>query len=487
MNSAERSQLWVLHYRCDAIANRWYTAIAEIGFAPHSAAKVRQRLVELTEQVIALLLAEPFDHGRVQAIGASLARLHHYIQPEALGKTQEVLAGQLVKDLPADQVVALQPRLAALLGGLAVGFFQQARERILTEQEQIRRALITERKQAEEALRKAHDELEKRVEERTAEFTAANEQLQQEIIERKRAEEEIRRLNAELEQRVIERTAQLEVANKELEAFAYSVSHDLRAPLRAMDGFSRILLEEHAPQLTPKAQHYLHMVRDNAQQMGQLIDDLLTFSRLGRQPLKKRPVAPAELVHQALEELRDEQEGRRVEITIGDPSAGSGQAPSAGSGQAPSTTGSRQAPSAGLGQAPSTTDSGQALPSCQADPALLRQVFINLLSNALKFTRRREVACIEIGCQPCEGSEPSQGSEVIYFVKDNGVGFDMRYADKLFGVFQRLHHAEEYEGTGVGLAIVQRIIHRHGGRIWAEAEVDKGATFYFTLGGAPHD
>jgi light-regulated signal transduction histidine kinase (bacteriophytochrome) len=167
--------------------------------------------------------------------------------------------------------------------------------------------------------------------------------------------------------------------------------------------------------------------------MGCLIDDLLSFSRLSRQALVRQLVAPVEVVQQALEDLRTEQEGRRIEMVIGE------------------------------------------LPQCQADPALLKQVYMNFLTNALKFTRKREEARIEIGCQQVNG-------EWIYFVKDNGVGFDMRYANKLFGVFQRLHDAKEYEGTGVGLAIVQRIILRHGGRLWAEAEVDKGASFYFTLG-----
>jgi PAS domain S-box-containing protein len=285
---------------------------------------------------------------------------------------------------------------------------------------------ITELKQAEIALQQAYAEVEKQVEERTT-------QLQQEIAERRRAEEEIRRLNEGLEQRVAERTAQLEASNRELEAFSYSVSHDLRAPLRAMDGFSRILLEDHAPQLPPDLARYLGIICDSARRMGYLVDGLLAFSRLGRQPLNKQSVDTADLVRQALQSLSGEQEGRRVEISIGE------------------------------------------LPACQGDAALLRQVWINLLSNALKFTRQREMTRIEIGCQT------NVDGEQVYFVKDNGVGFDMQYAGKLFGVFQRLHRSEEYEGSGVGLAIVQRIIHRHGGRVWADGAVDQGATFYFTL------
>jgi len=239
-----------------------------------------------------------------------------------------------------------------------------------------------------------------------------------------------------LERRVADRTAQLEAANKELEAFSYSVAHDLRAPLRAMDGFSRLVVEDHAPRLPEDAQRYLNLVRENAQQMGRLIDDLLAFSRLGRQPVNKQRVNIAGLVHQAVEELQRERDGREIKIQIGD------------------------------------------LPDTYADPALVRQVFANLLSNALKFTRAREAPLVEVQSR-VDGNEP------VYFVKDNGVGFDMQYASKLFGVFQRLHRAEEYEGTGVGLAIVQRIVLRHGGRVWAEAEPDKGATFYFTLGGTP--
>ncbi|HEX3052958.1 MAG TPA: PAS domain S-box protein [Aggregatilineaceae bacterium] len=227
-----------------------------------------------------------------------------------------------------------------------------------------------------------------------------------------------------------ERTIQLEAANKELEAFSYSVSHDLRAPLRAVDGFSRIVLRDYAALLPDEGQHRLQVIRESAQQMGRLIDDLLAFSRLSRQPVQKHRVSLVQMVRSVFEELNTE--NRQVEIRIGE------------------------------------------LPDCFADPTLLKQVIINLLSNALKFTQQHEVAEIEVGAL-------SRDEKTVYYVKDNGVGFDMQYADKLFGVFQRLHRAEDFEGTGVGLAIVQRIIHRHGGQVWAESQVDGGATFYFTL------
>lgn len=248
------------------------------------------------------------------------------------------------------------------------------------------------------------------------------------ISERKRREQEIQGLNNELEKR----SAELEASNKELEAFAYSISHDLRAPLRHMAGYTELLQKKASATLDEKGNRYILMILDSAKRMGNLIDDLLSFSRMGRAETQKSLVSLSQLVKEAVSEVRQEAEGRNISWRIG------------------------------------------ALPEFYGDRSMLRLVLVNLLSNAVKFTRTRPQAEIEIG------SAGGNGDELIVFVKDNGVGFDMKYANKLFGVFQRLHATGTFEGTGIGLATVQRIMHRHGGRAWAEGAVDQGATFYFS-------
>jgi two-component system sensor histidine kinase/response regulator len=284
-------------------------------------------------------------------------------------------------------------------------------------------------------LRHSNGALEARVAQRTVELDQANQQLKIELEERKRAEEEVTRLNEDLEHRVVERTAQLAAANEELSAFSYSVSHDLRAPLRHISGFTQTLMEDYSSQLEPEAKRQLKRIQEGARKMAGMIDDMLNLSRLDRHEMVLSMTSLDSLLENAITDLKPESAGREIEWHIG------------------------------------------SLPAVDCDPGLMQQVFANLLSNAVKYTRRRERAVIEINQLTADG-------QLVIYVRDNGAGFNPRFADRLFGAFQRLHSADEFEGTGVGLATVQRIIRKHGGRVWAEAEPGKGATFSFTLGAA---
>jgi PAS domain S-box-containing protein len=252
------------------------------------------------------------------------------------------------------------------------------------------------------------------------------------ITQRKKDEREIRKLNDELEEKVVQRTTQLEAANHELEAFTYSVSHDLRAPLRHIGGFSRILIEDFGPTMDAEARHHLQRIEEGTHRMGLLVDELLNLARVGRHTVNLQVTSLNTLIEEVVSLLQPEAEGRAVTWKI------------------------------------------SSLPPVNCDPILIKQVFQNLIANALKFTRPRERAVIEI-------SHREKNGQIVIEVRDNGVGFNMKYMDKLFGVFQRLHRAEEFEGTGIGLATAHRILNKHGERIWAEAELNKGAAFFFTL------
>jgi signal transduction histidine kinase len=259
-------------------------------------------------------------------------------------------------------------------------------------------------------------------------------QLELEVIERKTAEAEVRRLNADLERRVQQRTAELVATNEELESFTYSVSHDLRAPLRHVDAYAQMLEEEFGPQMAAEAQNYVKKIRQGSHNMRQLVDDLLNLSHIGKTELNRKETDLKPLVDEVLSDIKPDTGNRNIQWNVG------------------------------------------ALPLAECDPGLMKQVFANLIANAVKYTRPRPEAKIEVG-------QVRNNGETAVFVRDNGVGFNMKYVGKLFGVFQRLHRSEEFEGTGVGLATVARIVRKHGGRVWAEAELNKGATFYFTVDG----
>jgi two-component system sensor histidine kinase/response regulator len=282
-------------------------------------------------------------------------------------------------------------------------------------------------------LRQAHDDLELRVQSRTFQLAVANESLQKEIGERQRAEEAIRYINAGLEQRVLERTAELATANRELEAFTYSVAHDLQAPLRNILSYIQLLDEDWESKMPPETKQYMKRIASRTKYMAQLISGLLNLSIIGKQELKRQKVHLKDMVDEVVASLSSDLTDRQIDWQIG------------------------------------------ALPVEACDANLIKQVFINLLSNSVKYTKPQANAVIEVG-------QMHSHAEAPIFVRDNGVGFNMKYADKLFGVFQRLHPAAEFEGTGVGLATAERILRKHGGRIWVEAEEDKGATFYFTIG-----
>ena len=353
--------------------------------------------------------------SRTELIGSNFS--NYFTEPEKADEGYKlVLEKGIVRDYPlsirsaSGQIteVLYHATLYKNEAGDVQGIFAAARD-------------VTELRRMTKELREAHDELELRVKERTEELLKANNALQSEIQERK-----------EVEKLIEFRTKLLEVTNKELESFTYSVSHDLRAPLRAIDGYARMILRDQKDRLNDEAKRKFDLIRSNSQMMGQLIDDLLSFSRLGRLDINMSKLDMEGLVGDIRMELQVITPDRTIDFKM------------------------------------------NSIPPGWGDRTLIKQVYSNLLSNAVKYTRFKKEACIETGGY-------REGNETIYYIRDNGVGFNMEYYDKLFGVFQRLHNADDYEGTGVGLAIVQRIVHRHLGRVWAEGKVDEGATFYFSL------
>jgi len=376
--------------------------------------------------------------------GASLVLFRRIVENnEILGtvyiRADHEMLGRLLDYLGIFGVVAV----LSLFVGLAVFIWlQNALTRPILDMSALARRVVDSRDFTLRARKTTNDEIGDLVDafnamlaeigRRAEALEQSNRFLEREMAERQQADAQVRKLNEELEQRVAERTTQLEAANKELESFSYSVSHDLRAPLRAVVGFSKILIEDHAGQIDEEALRKLNVIQSEAQRMGQLIDDLLAFSRLGRKALNVVELDMTELARTTYTGLNGQYERTPVELRLG------------------------------------------SLPRAKGDRVLLSQVWANLLSNAVKFSSKREKPVVEV-------SAVSDEKEYIYFVRDNGAGFDPRYHAKLFGVFQRLHSNNEFPGTGVGLALVQRIVVRHGGRVWADSTPGEGATFYFTL------
>jgi PAS domain S-box-containing protein len=348
-----------------------------------------------------------YDRETLRFLAVNEAAVWHY------GYSKEEFLAKTIRDIrPTEELLALTEDIADISPG-----FKSEKQRLWKHRKKDGSTIEVEIT--------AHD---LRFGRRAGRLVLAND-----VTARHRAEEEILRLNADLEKRIEQRTTQLQTTNRELESFSYSVSHDLRAPLRHIEGYVKLVMRHAGDSLTEKSRKYLETVSESVAEMGQLIDDLLDFSRMGRVEMRQTRIDLDTLVSEAIAGLEN-------------------------SADAPNTVWKRGP-----------------LPAVEADPALLKQVFANLLSNAVKYSRPRHPAEIEIGCAS------KNNGEAVVFVRDNGVGFDMKYVDKLFGVFQRLHHADEFEGTGVGLATVQRIIVRHGGRIWAESALDRGATFFFSL------